>query len=121
MANEGEATLKHMKDALEAVYGPFDRLTKEDASAWHPPIKPGAGGHRGRYLWTDAFGVVDLLTLYKETSSPTYLELAKTLVQTVHDVLGRTRNGSARLPGVTAGAADGRTTDWQDQCHWKRL
>lgn len=96
-----ETTLKHVKEALEVVYGPFDAITQEEASQWTPPDKPGAGGHRGRYLWTDAFGVVDFLTLYKETSSPKYLELAKSLVRIVHDVLGSTRDASARLPGAT--------------------
>lgn len=73
----------------------------EHAATWSPPTNPGAGGHRGRYLWTDAFGVVNLITLWRETKSPVYLELAKRLAQTVHNVLGRTRDGSARLPGAT--------------------
>lgn len=87
--------------AMQRVYGPFEVLTPDQAKTWTPPSDPGAGGHRGRYLWTDAFGVVNFITLYKETSRPVYLELAKSLVRTVHDVLGRTRDGSKRLPGST--------------------
>ena len=60
-----------------------------------------AGGHKGRYLWTDGFAVVNLLTFYTETGNETFLPLAKRLVQTVHNVLGRTRGGSSRLPGAT--------------------
>mgnify|MGYP001259328972 CR=1 FL=1 len=58
-------------------------------------------GHRGRYLWTDAFGVFNFITLSKETSQPHFLVLAAILVETVHGVLGRTRDLSARLPGAS--------------------
>lgn len=58
-------------------------------------------GHRGRYLWTDAFGVLNFITLARETSQPHYLTLAGILVETVHETLGRTRDLSARLPGAT--------------------
>ncbi|KAG8417534.1 hypothetical protein J3458_005031 [Metarhizium acridum] len=92
------------KLAMEAVYGPLDNLTVEDAEEWTPPASPGAGGHRGRYLWTDAFGVINFLTLYKETSMVHYLNLAARLVYSVHDILGRTRDGSHRLPGATEDA-----------------
>lgn len=87
--------------AMNRVYGDFDVLSEQEAEKWSPPQDPGAGGHRGRYLWTDAFGVVNLITLFRETTSSKYLKLAGRLVDTVHDVLGRTRDGSARLPGAT--------------------
>lgn len=93
--------MDRFKDAMQRVYGPFEVLTPDQAKTWEPPSNPGAGGHRGRYLWTDAFGVVNFITLYRETSRPVYLELAKSLVRTVHDVLGRTRDGSQRLPKAT--------------------
>ncbi|SPO01456.1 uncharacterized protein DNG_04129 [Cephalotrichum gorgonifer] len=96
--------ISRFKKSMQDVYGPIDDLTAEKAKTWDPPSSPGAGGHRGRYLWTDAFGVVNLITLYKETSDPSCLELAKSLVRTVHDVLGRTRDGTARLPGATDSA-----------------
>lgn len=93
--------LHRFNQSMSAVYGPYDRLSDEDVKAWTPPDDPGAGGHRGRYLWTDAFGVVNFLTLYRETSSQRYLTLAKRLIETVHDVLGKTRDGSARLLEAT--------------------
>ncbi|CAI4213100.1 unnamed protein product [Parascedosporium putredinis] len=100
MANT-KPTLTRFKDAMRQVYGSFDDLTAEEATNWTPPETPGAGGHRGRYLWTDAFGVLNFLTLYKESGQLLYVELAKSLVRTVHDVLGRTRDGTARLPGAS--------------------
>lgn len=93
--------LPHFTEAMKLVYGNVDHISEDAAHKWTAPDKPGAGGHRGRYLWTDAFGVVNFITLSKETSSPVYLTLAKQLAQTVHDVLGRTRDGRARLPRAT--------------------
>ncbi|KAF4982754.1 hypothetical protein FZEAL_1707 [Fusarium zealandicum] len=87
--------------AMHIVYGNFDGVPEDDAENWMPPSDPGAGGHRGRYLWTDAFGLVNFITLHEKTARPKYAILGKRLVQTVHDVLGRTRDGSARLPGAT--------------------
>jgi hypothetical protein len=93
--------LVHFQEATRLVYGPVEHLSEKDAAVWKPPDKPGAGGHRGRYLWTDAFGVLNFITLSKETSSPVCLRLAERLVDAVHNVLGRTRDGAARLPGAT--------------------
>lgn len=75
---------------------------KNSASAsvsWTPP--PAPAGHNGRYLWTDAFGVLNFLTLYGATRNDAYLEYATILAQKVHDILGRTRDGSRRLPGAS--------------------
>ncbi|KAI1378171.1 hypothetical protein F4677DRAFT_443386 [Hypoxylon crocopeplum] len=92
------------EDAMQRVYGPYPTDTPNPAS-WEPPANPGAGGHRGRYLWTDAFGVVNFITLSRERGSAhsqqLYLELAKRLADTVHSILGRTRDGASRLPGAT--------------------
>lgn len=44
-----------------------------------------------RYLWTDAFGVVLLVSLYKELSDRSYLDEAERLVADVDRVLGRPR------------------------------
>ncbi|KAI8972830.1 hypothetical protein BD414DRAFT_499500 [Trametes punicea] len=85
--------------AMKAVYGPFDALTPAQATSWTPP--PMAEGHRGRYLWTDAFGVLNLLTLGALTSNALYTTLAARLVHTVHDTLGRMRDGTRRLPGAS--------------------
>jgi hypothetical protein len=44
-----------------------------------------------RYLWTDAFGVVLLVSLYTETGEARYLDQARELVAEVERVLGRPR------------------------------
>jgi hypothetical protein len=44
-----------------------------------------------RYLWTDAFGLVLYLSLYKELSEPRWLAAAEALVADVQRVLGRPR------------------------------
>ncbi|KAI0844851.1 hypothetical protein F5Y00DRAFT_273526 [Daldinia vernicosa] len=90
--------------AMNKVYGPYPTDTPDPAS-WQPPAKPGAGGHRGRYLWTDAFGVINFITLSHEKdgiqSQKLYLGLARRLADKVHSVLGRTRDGTSRLRGAT--------------------
>lgn len=93
--------LHRFNQSMSVVYGSYDKLSDEEVKRWTPPDDPGAGGHRGRYLWTDAFGVVNFLTLYRETSSQKYLTLARRLIETVHEVLGKTRDGSARLLDAT--------------------
>ena len=42
-----------------------------------------------RYLWTDAFGVVLLVSLYEEFGVDSYLDDAENLVADVQRVLGR--------------------------------
>jgi len=42
-----------------------------------------------RYLWTDSFGVVNLLSLYKHLGDKKYLDEAKQVVDNVYSVLGR--------------------------------
>jgi hypothetical protein len=93
------AILAVFKGAMQQTYGPFESLPFDDLANWIPP--PMAEGHKGRYLWTDGFAVVNFITLYKQTSNQKYLTLASRLIHTVHDVLGRTRDGSARLAGAT--------------------
>ncbi|KAI1784534.1 hypothetical protein LXA43DRAFT_1122544 [Ganoderma leucocontextum] len=89
--------------AMKSVYGHIDALSPADAASWTPP--PLAEGHRGRYLWTDAFGVLNLLTLSilasSEAARLTYTTLAARLIAAVHDTLGRTRDGQRRLPGAS--------------------
>lgn len=98
---ENQDPFRSFAKAMYVVYGDFDSIDDDEVEKWIPPDNPGAGGHRGRYLWTDAFGVVNFITLYRQTTQQKYLVLAKRLVQTVHDVLGRTRDGSARLSDAT--------------------
>ncbi|KAB5570116.1 hypothetical protein GE09DRAFT_696531 [Coniochaeta sp. 2T2.1] len=100
--------LSHFLSSQSSVYGPLPvPLTPSTARSWSPPSSPGAGGHRGRYLWTDAFGLLNFLTLSRcRAASPSdhreaYLVLARRLAETVHSVLGWTRDGKARLNGAT--------------------
>ncbi|QKX56647.1 uncharacterized protein TRUGW13939_03753 [Talaromyces rugulosus] len=99
-------SLARFEQSMESIYGSFADI--KNPEEWTPP--PKSGGHRGRYLWTDAFGVINFITLHREwtkssssttTTGNKYLTLARRLVETVHDVLGRTRDGTARLPGAT--------------------
>ncbi|KAI0716809.1 hypothetical protein C8Q76DRAFT_692387 [Earliella scabrosa] len=106
--------------ATRAVYGPIDTITPDEARTWTPP--PLDDGHRGRYLWTDAFGVLNFLTLSNIATSTTkttsrepdpdasppeqrerqrYITLAARLIDAVHSTLGRTRAGDALLPGAS--------------------
>ncbi|KAF8477395.1 hypothetical protein BDZ91DRAFT_709176 [Kalaharituber pfeilii] len=88
--------------AFESIYGdttPPPRTTgatidhpRSPPPAWDPPdLSPGSP----RYLWTDAFALIDLLTLSTkapyESARRHYLHLASSLADTVHRVLGRTR------------------------------
>lgn len=116
---------------MESLYGSFSSIT--DPEHWTPPAR--SGGHRGRYLWTDAYGVINLLTMHKEYRSAggesaaddRYLVLARRLIETVHDILGRTRDGRKRLPGATddnplggglrIGKTDERGPDGDGQYH----
>lgn len=99
MSRNNSQTLSSFLAAMEAIYGSFTHFDNIQASSWTPP--PMAEGHRGRYLWTDAFGVLNFLTLGSLTSSPMYITLAARLIKSVHDVLGRTRDGKERLPSAT--------------------
>jgi hypothetical protein len=84
---------------MQSIYGRFTELQASETASWTPPAM--AEGHKGRYLWTDGFAVVNFLTFYTETKDERYLTLAKRLVQRVHDILGRTRDGASRLPGAS--------------------
>lgn len=85
---------------MQVTYGPFESVSNRDASTWTPP--PMTEGHRGRYLWTDAKGVFNFLTIgalvTTNGTSNKYHVFAARLVETVHDTLGRTRDGISRLP-----------------------
>ena len=92
------SAIAKFKEALGTVYGPL-KDNDSNADKWSPPER--SGGHHGRYLWTDAFGVVNFITLSKETEDPTYLTRAIRLAEAVHNVNGRTRDGKAWLPGAS--------------------
>ena len=50
-----------------------------------------------RYLWTDAFGVILLVSLYQALKEDRYLDEAERLVAEVERVLGRKRGIRIRL------------------------
>lgn len=117
--------LDRFQQAMESLYGRFVNIC--DPENWSPPLR--SGGHRGRYLWTDAFGVINLLTMHKEyttagggSDDTRYLALARRLIETVHDVLGRTRDNRSRLPGATdanplgGGLRIGKTDEYGPDC-----
>jgi hypothetical protein len=88
-----------MSKFMRAMQNIYHFPISPTAEQWTPP--PATAGHKGRYLWTDAFGVLNFISLYKTTSDKHYLTLASRLVETVHSILGRTRDGTACLPGAT--------------------
>ncbi|KAL3462846.1 hypothetical protein BJX64DRAFT_276943 [Aspergillus heterothallicus] len=105
-----QPSLPLFTSALSTLYGPLSPSSIPSPSTWNPPQR--SGGHKGRYLWTDAFGVLNLLTLHREhtRSKPSssaeepgthYLTLAARLIAAVHETLGRTRDSSARLRGAS--------------------
>ncbi|PCH35078.1 hypothetical protein WOLCODRAFT_91398 [Wolfiporia cocos MD-104 SS10] len=83
-------TERHSKaiTAFQTLYSPITEDPLLKASSWAPPAL--AGGHRGRYLWTDAFAVLNLVTLGTTSSNPAYLTFAARLIDT-----------RARLPGAS--------------------
>lgn len=123
--------LDRFGQAMESLYGSFSSI--ETPTEWTPP--PMSGGHRGRYLWTDGFGVINLITMHSEYNKygkdkeidNRYLILADRLINAVHETLGRTRDGRSRLPGATdanplggglrIGKTDDRGSDADGQYH----
>jgi hypothetical protein len=49
--------------------------------------------YKGRYLWTDAHGVCNYVSLARETGDARFLDRADALIRDVHDTLGRDRAG----------------------------
>jgi len=93
--------MANFKAAMEQVYGPFNE-TLDTISDWQAPaLHPKSS----RYLWTDAFAVINFITLSKLATSVPEADLwkrrAERLIQSVHDTLGRSRDGSRRLKGAT--------------------
>lgn len=87
---------------MDHVYGPYDPTHSPSSSphAWQP--RPLAD-NKSRYLWTDAFGVVNYISLAAETGEKRYLSQADSLINAVHGTLGRERGGHhmPRLGGAT--------------------
>lgn len=55
-----------------------------------------SGKRPRRYLWTDAYALCNLLSLYRRTGDEEFRRLAVALVDQVHDVLGRHRDDDPR-------------------------
>ena len=72
---------------VEKIMMEFARLTRLQPTRNAPPQ---------RYLWTDAFAVCNFLGLYRETGDETYKQLALSLVDQVHNILGRHREDDPR-------------------------
>jgi hypothetical protein len=98
-SHDGTDKIPSFLKAMDSIYGPLPSSTDPQLTTWTPP--PAAEGHRGRYLWTDGFAVVNFLTLYNLTHGTRYLTFARNLITTVHRILGYTRDGTSRLPGAT--------------------
>lgn len=78
--------LLKFKSVMQEVYGAFPDASS--STQWKPRR---FGGNKGRYLWTDAFGVCNFITLWNETRDDLYLNLADALIEDVHNVLGKDR------------------------------
>jgi hypothetical protein len=59
-----------------------------------------------RYLWTDAHAVCNFLGLYRRTGEEAYRQLATSLIDQVHEVLGRHREDDSRRGWISG--LDGR-------------
>ncbi len=55
-----------------------------------------------RYLWTDAFAVCNFLGMYEAYQETEYLNLAKKLVDQVHEILGHHRSDSQKKGWLSA-------------------
>jgi len=118
---QGQYNTDHGYDeAYEKRMGTFEGLmamvygthSSDSKKTWHP--KPYAD-NKSRYLWTDAFGVCNFITLYYENGGKpnalrkgasrgnylSYLDQADALINDVHSVLGKTRDGKRRLGDST--------------------
>eukprot|EP01084_Bolivina_argentea_P263938 446924_1 len=81
-------------EVMDHVYGAYPN----NNAKWKPK---GYKKTQPRYLWTDAFGVVNYLTLYVYTKNEQYLNQALILVDEVHNTLGKTRDYKKRLGNST--------------------
>jgi hypothetical protein len=86
------ATIDKVKRIMQEVYGEY---TGKD---WVPKAYT---DNKSRYLWTDAYGVCNYITLYCETKDPMHLDQADALIKDVHDTLGKNRSLTRRLGDST--------------------
>lgn len=83
-----------VEEILERVYGPFTCVD------WRPKA---FSNRCSRYLWSDAFGVCNFLSLYdaKGQKDERYLDQADALIDAVHCELGCLRGTNTRLGSAT--------------------
>jgi hypothetical protein len=92
MSTFTSSEFQKFKNIMDEVYGPYK-------TGWKP--NPYAD-NKSRYLWTDAFGVVNYLTLYYTSGKDAkFLEQAEILIEDVHNILGKDRKGRKRLGAAT--------------------
>ena len=113
--------LPRFLNAMKVIYGPIDALSPADTTFWTPPRL--AEGHQGRYLWTDAFGVLHLLSLsaiVSEKRSTYATTVTARLIDAVRYTLARTPPGQACLHGgsdeypLAGGLSIGKEADEDD-------
>jgi len=73
--------MHRFKEIMQEVYGEYI-----SGEIWNPKLYT---ENKGRYLWTDSFGVCNFLTLFCETKEERYLLQADSLINSVHNVLGK--------------------------------
>ena len=80
-----------------------------------------SGAEPRRYLWTDAFAVINFLKLHRRTKDGRYRTLAVELIEQVHTVLGRHRADDARigwLSGLTEDVGGAQIVEfWSEHRH----
>lgn len=59
------------------------------------------GNSPRRYLWTDAYAVCNFLGLHRQTGDRAYLDLALSLVDQVHHILGRYSDNDSRCGWIS--------------------
>lgn len=95
MSRSTGTNLDKFKRVVDRVYGEYT------GAQWAPKLYPEYRQGGGRYLWTDAFGVCNYITLYCETKEQRYLDQADALIKQVHDILGKDRSEGKRLGQAT--------------------
>ncbi|KAI5803492.1 hypothetical protein DFH27DRAFT_652645 [Peziza echinospora] len=112
-----QQTLTAFTSHLANIYGPWPS-TLEETEKWIP--RPLTDAHRGRYLWTDSFAILDFVTLaylskydndqQQPSPSPLYLSLATRLLTYTTSILSTTHSGPPYTPLPNGGLRIGKPT-----------
>lgn len=89
---------------LTTLMQPGDAIQTADEIMTQFVSRTGVWPKRGdgeRYLWTDAFAVLNCLSLHRHTGNERYLEWAIRIVDLVHRVLGRHREDDSRTGWIS--------------------